>query len=153
MKYVRSLVTASTLALLGSTGWAVDAHHPEAAASAASDAKALDAAPAQPAAQEVLKKADQQMMAMSEMHEKMMNAKTPEERSALMAEHMKAMQGGMAMMGMMGGMGGKSGMQGGMQGGMPADMATRHQMIEKRMDMMQMMMQMMMDRMPAPAAK
>ena len=40
------------------------------------------------------------------MHQKMMNAKTPAERQALMADHMKAMQGGMAMMKEMHGMGG-----------------------------------------------
>lgn len=147
MKYVRSLIVASTLALLGSAGWAEDAHHPEAAASAAKAPKAAPAK-AKPVAKEALKKADQQMMAMREMHEKMMNAKTPEERSALMADHMKAMQGGMAMMHDMGGAG-----KDGMQGSMPADMATRQQMMEKRMDMMEAMMQMMMDRMPVPAAK
>jgi len=104
------------------------------------------------------------MKAMHEMHEKMMNAKTPEERQALMADHMKAMQDGMGMMkdmSAMGGMGGKAPM-GGMGAmadgkGMPADMAKHHQMMAQRMDMMQMMMEMMMDRMlpqpPAPAKK
>jgi hypothetical protein len=38
---------------------------------------------------------------MQEMHEKMMAARTPAERQALMADHMKAMQDGMAMMGQM----------------------------------------------------
>ena len=42
--------------------------------------------------------------AMREMHEKMAQAKTPEERQALMADHMNAMQGGMQMMKGMGGM-------------------------------------------------
>jgi hypothetical protein len=74
----------------------------------------------------------------------MMNAKTPEERNALMADHMKTMQGGMSMMGGMGGEGKDR-----MKGGMPSDMGTRQQMMEKRMDMMEAMMQMMMDRMPA----
>jgi hypothetical protein len=44
------------------------------------------------------------MKTMQEMHQKMMNAKTPAERQALMADHMKAMQGGMAMMKEMQGM-------------------------------------------------
>ncbi len=123
---------------------------------------------------------ESRMKAMQEMHQKMMNAKTPEERQALMADHMKAMQDGMDMMkdmsGVrgMGGMGGTSdmaasggktpmsGMGGGMGGmggmtegkGMPADMAKHHQMMAQRMNMMQMMMEMMMDRMPpAPASK
>jgi hypothetical protein len=138
MKFIRPLVIASTLALLGSAGWAEDAHHPEAAASAvkAPKAAAVKAAPAKPVAKDSMKKMDQQMMDMRAMHDKMMNAKTPEERSALMADHMKAMQGGMAMM-----------------GGMPADMATHHQTMEKRMEMMETMMQMMMDRLPPPAAQ
>jgi hypothetical protein len=93
---------------------------------------------------------DAQMKTMQGMHEKMMNAKTPEERSKLMAEHMKTMQDGMAMMdGMSGaGMGGMKGMA-----GMTGDMGARQQMMETRMDMMQAMMKMMMDRMPAAPAK
>lgn len=38
------------------------------------------------------------MQAMQEMHQKMVNASTPAERQALMADHMKVMQGGMATM-------------------------------------------------------
>ena len=146
MKFIRPLVIVSTMALLGSTAWAEDAHHPEAAASAAKAPKAAatKAAPAKPVAKESMKKMDQQMMDMRAMHDKMMNAKTPEERSALMTEHMKAMQGGMAMMG---------GMAGAGKDGMPSDMATHHQMMEKRMEMMETMMQMMMDRLPPPAAR
>ena len=94
-------------------------------------------------------KMDAQMKTMQGMHEKMMSAKTPEERSKLMAEHMKAMQEGMAMMGGMSGdgMGDMKGMP-----GMPdvrGDIGARQQMMEKRMEMMQTMMKMMMDRMPA----
>ena len=77
------------------------------------------------------------MKSMQEMHDKMMAAETPEERQALMAEHMKVMQEGMAMMGPMKGGKPAAGMDG-MQGG--------HDMMSKRMDMMEMMMQMMMDR-------
>lgn len=95
---------------------------------------------------------DAQMKAMQGMHEKMINAKTPQERSKLMAEHMKAMQDGMAMMGDMSsaGMGDMKGMQ-----GMTGDMGAHHKMMAKRMEMMQMMMQMMMDRESAgmPMAK
>lgn len=55
---------------------------------------------------------DAQMSKMREMHEKMARAGTPQERQALMAEHMKLMQEGMAMMGGMGpgAMGGMGGM-------------------------------------------
>lgn len=40
---------------------------------------------------------DGRMKAMRDMHMSMMNAKTAEERQALMAEHMKTMGGGMDM--------------------------------------------------------
>jgi hypothetical protein len=89
---------------------------------------------------------DTHMKSMREMHDKMARARTPEERNALMAEHMKLMQDGMAMMGGMG-PGGMRGMGG--MGAMSGDMASHQQMMEKRMEMMQSMMQMMMDRMPA----
>ena len=144
MKFIRPLVIASTLALLGFSAWAEEAHHPKAAASAA---KAPKAAPGNVAAKESMAKMDDKMKAMREMHEKMMSAKTPEERKGLMAEHMKSMQGGMSMMGGMAGAGKDR-----MKGGMPSDMATRHQMMEKRMEMMEVMMQMMMDRLPPPTA-
>jgi hypothetical protein len=96
---------------------------------------------------------DAQMKTMRAMHDKMMSAKTPEERNKLMAEHMKSMQDGMAMMeGMSGaGKGGMKGMPGGM--GSMGDMGAHRQMMEKRMEMMQTMMKMMMDRMPAAPAK
>jgi len=93
---------------------------------------------------------DNKMKTMQEMHEKMMNAKTPEEKKALMAEHMKTMQDGMAMMSMMGGAG-MAGRQG--QKSMPGNMKQRQLMMEKRMEMMETMMQMMMDRMPPPAVQ
>lgn len=92
---------------------------------------------------------DSKMNAMREMHEKMMSAKTPEEKKALMAQHMKTMHEGMAMMSMMGGSG-MAGMQG--KKPMPGTMKVRQQRMERRMDMMETMMQMMMDGMPAPAA-
>ena len=145
MKFVNSLLFASALVLLGSAAWAEDAHHPEAAASAT---KAPKAAPSKAGAKESMKKMDKQMMDMREMHQKMTNAKTPEERSALMADHMKSMQGGMTMMGGMAGAGKE-----GIKGGMSSDMATHHQMMEKRMEMMETMMQMMMDRMPPAVAR
>ena len=85
---------------------------------------------------------DQQLKVMHEMHQKMAAAKAPEERAALMKDHMKTMQDGMGMMGQMhggmtDGMRGESG-----NGAMPMD----PEMMKRRMDMMEMMMQMMMDR-------
>lgn len=96
---------------------------------------------------------DAQMKTMRDMHEKLMSAKTPEERSKLMDEHMKTMQDGMKMMGGMssagmGDMMGPKGMQ-----GVTGDMGARQQMMEKRMEMMQTMMQMMMDRLPPTSAR
>ena len=107
---------------------------------------------------------DPRMKTLHEMHQKMVNAKTPTERQALMADHMKAMQGGMGMMKDMqamqamhaaGGMGpmGSSNAASPMAGmgegkGMPDEMAKRHQMMTEHMAMMQMMMDMMTDRMP-----
>lgn len=100
---------------------------------------------------ERMSKMDAHMRAMREMHEKLTRARTLEERNALMPEHMKLMQEGMALMGGMG-PGGMRGMGG--MGSMSGDMAGHQQMMEKRMEMMQSMMQMMMDRMPAtPASK
>ena len=97
-----------------------------------------------------MQRMDAQMKTMREMHEKMMAAKTPEERSALMAEHMKTMQDGMGIMTEMSA-GGMDAMKGGMMGDMKSGASNHHQMMEKRIAMMQSMMQMMMDRMATPA--
>jgi hypothetical protein len=109
-------------------------HHPPGAAAAG---------PASPTPVQM----DSRMKSMQEMHDRMMAAKTPDERTRLMQEHMKLMQDNMAMMGQM--RSGKGGM--GMGGSMPMS----PEMMGKRMDMMEMMMKMMMDReaMKAPAAK
>jgi len=113
-----------------------EAHHPPAAAAAATGVPS----PGQ---------MDSMMKSMQEMHDKMMAAKTPEERAKLMQEHMKLMQDGMGMMGQMrGGWGGKGGPggMGGMGMGGRGGMAMSPEMMGRRMDMMEMMMQMMMDR-------
>lgn len=96
------------------------------------------------------------MKNMQAMRDKMMNAKTPAERQALMDEHMKSMHEGMAMMKGMQGMGnmqGKPGMAGmsGMKDMPMKDMAKHHQAMEMHMEMMQTMMEMMMQRMPGAA--
>lgn len=81
---------------------------------------------------------DEQMKAMQSIHDRLMRAKTPEQRSVLMAEHMKVMKEGMSMMNDNG----------------SSSMAGMHQqMMEKRMQMMQSMMQMMMDRLPPVTVK
>lgn len=144
-------------------------HHPDGAT-----------APAQAAPEQQMSAMDKQLQLMRDMSRKLADAKTPQERQAVMAEHQKTMQDSMKMMGQMqgmpmGGMGMMSGpmMMGGtgMPGGsatppsaagstaapapdmgpqMMGQMMQRHALMEKRMDMMQAMMQMMMDRMPAP---
>jgi hypothetical protein len=126
MKLATSLSVALAVAITGAQTWGAtpaehDAHHPARAASS-------PVARTTPGKSKLaMAGIDSQMKSMQEMHNKMMAAKTPEERNALMAEHMKTMQDGMAMMNEMS-PGGMSGMS-----GMPKDMATRHQMMEKHM--------------------
>jgi hypothetical protein len=79
---------------------------------------------------------DQQMKVMREMHQKMLAARTPQERAALMDGHMKAMRGGMSMMCEMG-----AGVGAGAQGG-----AGSKDTMARCMEMKDMTMQMMMDR-------
>ena len=85
------------------------------------------------------------MKTVPDMHARMMNAKTPEERQAVMAENLKAMQGGMGMMK------GMDTMDKPMA--MPAEMGQHHDMMTQHMAMMPMMMDMMAQRMPAAPAK
>jgi hypothetical protein len=103
-------------------------------------------APVSMAATDHMAKMEAQMKSMRDMHEKMMSAKTSDDRNKLMPEHMKSTQDGMDMMGAMGDMKGMQGMSG--------EVGARHQMMEKRMEeMMQAMMIMMMDQMLAAPAK
>jgi hypothetical protein len=105
----------------------------------------MGAAPAHDmATHEKMARMDAQMKTMHEMHGKMMNARTPAERQALMADHMKAMQGGMDMMKDMHGMGAKHDPK-----AMAPEMAEHHKMMKHHMEMMQMMMNMMKQRMPS----
>ena len=79
-------------------------HHPEGAASAATLPAAQPATPPHamgPGQMAHMASMDQHMKAMCAMHDKMAAANTPDERQALMAEHMKLMQEGMGMMQMM----------------------------------------------------
>ena len=114
------------------------AHHP---GQAAATPPATAGAPNLPNAA-MMQNMDAHMQAMREMHENMNAAKTQEARQALMDEHMKTMQGGIQMMGMMHGQAAASPPAG------MAGMQHHHQMMEKRMAMMESMMKMMMDRLP-----
>lgn len=147
MRFIFTATTTATVALAVLSSFALAqtaasaedhaAHHPPGASAPAPVQKVPAGKPRQ--AEPSRGAADATMKSMQAMHDKMMAAKTPEERQALMADHMKAMQDGMAMMGQMKGE----------RGGMSSEA------MGKRMDMMEMMMQMMMDRQAAhaPASK
>jgi hypothetical protein len=144
MKLARLLPLALALFTAGAPSWAAQhdqhkAHHPAGSASAA----ASKSMPGK-TTPEMARMANH-MKAMQEMHHKMMAAKTPEERNALMAEHMKTMHEGMSMMKGMGGMTAPM--------SPPTSMTERQTMMEQRMDMMQTMMEMMADRLPQTPAK
>lgn len=141
MKAIRSLFLAIAVGAICAPALAGQAsqhqgHHPSEPGSPA----AKNIAPASTADRpsQDMPGMDAQMKAMREMHEKMMAAKTPEQRKAMMAEHMKVMQSSMKMMGEMSQSGANA---------MKCDMGEHQQQMEKRMEMMQSMMQMMMDRM------
>lgn len=142
MKLVPSVSLALALVTLGLPIWAAQddqhkLHHPAGSASA----PAPKPMPGKPSMQIALM--DTQLKAMGAIHDRMMAAKTPEERNALMPEHMQAMQDGVTMM---------NGMAARGMNGMKGDMAAHHQMMDKRMEMMQATMQMMMDRLPQSPA-
>ena len=144
MKLVRPLTLALAFVAVGVPTWAAQddqhkAHHPAGSASAAATQPVSGKTSPETA------RMANQTKAMQEMHDKMMAARTPQERSALMAEHMKSMQEGMDMMKGMGGMANPKS---------PAThMTERQTMMEQRMDMMQTMMEMMVDRLPPSPAK
>jgi hypothetical protein len=148
MKAIKSLVLSlavglATFAAAAQTG-TDQAHHPQGASPTPAQAMPMQSGSAMPAVND-------QLQRMHDMSRRLGEAKTPQERQALLAEHQKVMQDGMAMMGQMSlqprtgmpmGGGNAMGMME-MMGGM-----MQHQgMMEMRMEMMQAMMQMMMDRM------
>lgn len=97
MTSIRNTLMALGMTAVALGAWAQKAdehkdHHPAGANPPAATA------PARPASAVGMTGMDPHMKAMQAMHEKMMAAKTPEARQALMAEHMKLMQDGMAMM-------------------------------------------------------
>lgn len=107
-------------------------------------AAAIQAAPMPTPATEAF---NRQLQAMEAMHQKILAARTPARRAALMDEQMKLMQSGMAMMAQM-----RSAAPAGAEG-IPAmgDMMGMHMQMERRMAMTEQMIQLMMDRMSAPA--
>ncbi len=143
MKSVHPLMIISICSLLSTTAWAVDKKDIEKVH--AHNVATVPASTNSTSEKASMEKMDSQMKVMQEMHEKMMNAKTPQERKALMAEHMKAMQGGMEMMA---GMSMKN--TKGVKATMPAKNESYFQSLEKRMQLMEKMMEMMMDRSSIP---
>lgn len=147
MKSIAAFALATTLAAVSPIVFSADSsqheeHHPDAQAAKPAQDKAPKQSAAPKASPEQMGKMDAQMNAMRDMHQKMMAAKTPEERNALMAEHMKTMRDSMSMMNDM------------MEGKSSNSQPPSPQMMQKQMEMMQMMMQMMMDRMgPSAPAK
>lgn len=155
-KWIQTFVgaTALGLAFTAAAQTAPDhtQHHPAPASAPVPEAAPAAAQPT-PAAPQMQQRMQEHMASMQTLRNQLAAAKTPAEREALMADHMKAMQD---CMDMMKGMSGMSGMGIGKApaGAAPMDPAQRMQAMEMRMDMMQNMMQMMMDRMaPAPTAK
>lgn len=153
MTTIRTLlsIAALTTTTLATSGWAATDKQQDtelaAPASTMQVAKTTSGRPAMGMHEVLPANRAEQMKAMQEMHEKMLAAKTPNERNALMAAQMTLMLNGMEMMGGMGHMGGGAMMH------KPADLAARQGAMEQRMEMMHSMMQMMMDRMPAVPAK
>ena len=136
MRHILTLIAAATLAVSSTS------------VLAATEAEHAGHHPAEKTAAADTTKYDQNMSHMMETHQKMQAAKTPEERTSLMKEHMASMQGGMAMMDQM--KGGMS-MPGAKKSSAKGDMPMSHQSMQRRMDMLEMMMTMMMDREPATA--
>jgi hypothetical protein len=105
MKFIRSIMFVSLSILLSPMLLAADkddhiAHHASAAVSSTtSKTTSQTALPHNAMTHEEMEKIDSQIKVMRNIHTKMMNATSTEERKQHMAEHMKAMQGGMSMMG------------------------------------------------------
>ena len=132
---MRFIPTLMASVVFSSAAWAQTAasdadhaaHHPPGASEPAAASKAVPKPAAKPSVKASAPSSAQMsstMKSMQEMHDKMMAAKTPEERQALMGQ-MKSEQGGTS---------------------------AGPEMMAKRMDMMEMMMQMMMDREAARSA-
>ena len=108
MTFARTFLSIAALsaATLTASAWAAaddqhDSHHP-AQTPAVQVAQATPAKPGMgmgTSAGAAMPGYADQMKAMRDMHDKVLAAKTPDERNALMAEQMKLMQNGMNMMG------------------------------------------------------
>ena len=141
MKHVPLFTLA--VALVATSAWAAtDDQHAAHHAAGGASAPTAEIMPAK--AYPSKARTDAQLAAMRALHDKMVAALTPGDRTALMTEHTKTMQDGMAMMKEM-----EAPRVAGKRGGMP----EQHRTMEMRREMMQTMMELMMDRLPAGAAK
>lgn len=91
-------VAAASLSVMAQAADEHKAHHPAGSTQPASTQMKTSAKPMGTGPMAGMAKMDEHMKSMQAMHEKMMAAKTPEERQALMDEHMRLMQDGMGMM-------------------------------------------------------
>lgn len=135
----------ASLLLSGNSSIAADEHHEPASEGKAAAAPSAQSPTPLPQSSNSMMQMDDHMKRMQTLHDRMMNAASPEERQNVMQEARKEMQDSMAMMKPM--MHGGAMMGNGMmaQKGKPAAGNAQTKMLEKRVDMMQMMMQMMMD--------
>lgn len=122
---------------------AADCQNPAVSTDAASAAPA----PAAPAVKIDMAGMHAQMKDMHDMHAKMTAAKTPQDRQALMAEHMRVMQAGMKRLEEL-----SPAMPAGKGCAMPMPDPQMHMQMHMRMQMMQALMQMMVDRVSASMA-
>ena len=99
MKILNSIVLASAIAVSSSAAMAQakDDHKDHQPETSTQSTATKGNAPSNQVSQDMMKM-DEQIKSMQDSHQKMINAKTPEERNAIIAESMKAMQAGMSMM-------------------------------------------------------
>lgn len=141
---VLSLITSASMAAQASDA-DHDKHHPD--ASSASAVKSKAPVNGKMTSMQMMDRCNVQMKAMQDMHEKMLKAKTAEQRQALQDEHAKLMRSSMAMMTEM------KDMMAMPDSGKSMSQGNQLMMMQKRMDMMEMMMQMMMDRIEPSTAR
>lgn len=127
-------------------------HHPGAAAPASPSSTA--------APEQAVAAMERHLQRMREASRRLADARTPQERQALMNERRRLMQEGLQLMGPMRAMpqaamgaAGGAGMPDGMGPQMMGAMMERHAWMDKRMEMVQSVLQMLLEPIDAPAAK
>lgn len=144
MKTISSFALALAIAATATTAWPANDDQRSAKRPAAAASTPAENSPPGQSRTAAMAGMAAHMKSMHDMHDKLMAARTPEERSALMPQHLKTMQDGMAMMKEMSSSGGRHFLKGN---------PTSIQLMDRRMEMMEAMMEMMMDRVPAAPSK